>query len=394
MGKHGRTQSVGVLGAVGRGIMEHFQHKKKNHKSSRHAHASGTSSRTATRFGRSHTRTKTKRKKFGDFSSHNDLSKDFMAIYLSKRKLGKVSSQSTINHQWSSIFTASSGIQGVHYINTFLPVQWFTTGLSTGAPTTANQLACSPFDLNPYQVTTGSIANAVNAYPLNDKAGIKSIKGEYQFTNFSTADAEVDVYWVKYNMDSNASGTPTAIWSAMCTNANVGGVNATQATKTTNPVSGAMLATTMGNSPWVYREFRSQFKLLKCRKFALQAGGTKKIAFNIHVNRYFDDYTQSNMNATGVAHHKGQSIACFMIVRGAVVKDVSSGITYTNQITTAPTDIGVTLAYNVGCVYPAPNKRTYATRTDAGLVADPYVAGGFKLTNVVDAAVTLLQGDI
>lgn len=335
--------------------------------------------------GRGLTKTKTVRSgALVDTSQHADLSHRYVKLYLSKKPIkGKYAC--TINHQTSALLTSNSGQQLATRLNAFLTPNQFVRAKSTGTPPIADILPYNFFDLNLYEYTTGSVASATNALPPMDRVGIKKITGEYQFRNFMTSDSAVEIWFVKKNTDANSSGDAITLWQAELGNTAFTGPVSVQATKTTNPTTGYPNYFTYGNIPTRCREWNKQHKILKVVKFDLQAGATKKIKFDIQVNRFFDKYTQAALDGSTVYYHKGQTIEAFIIARGVPVKDVTSGITYTSQITPSPQEIAYTLNYNVSLVYPPVSQRVYQLITDAGYVADPFAANSFNQINDVDA---------
>lgn len=211
----------------------------------------------------------------------------------------------------------------------------FTIANLIGVPNAnvnSSDWSSNPFDLNPYQYTTGSVvipATTNVAKIQTDVVRINHVSGEMNFTNLTVETNRLDVYFMVAS--SNHDLSVLSVWDQILTsqagNQSVGApatiVNGAVTAGYVNP--SASFSKGYINSygeeftkfyPTMKKFWRIKKKLTLC----LSAGQTKRIKYGIPINKVIHKQDLLALFASNLEYVKGLTMEVFVISRGSPVK--------------------------------------------------------------------------
>lgn len=302
----------------------------------------------------SKTKTKTQRK-FQDqnqleISQHNDLSEKSLGnIQLGPRKLPfKSFGGMKYRNCTQIVFGQQQGYQAVDYTEILLHRDNLVgnTNLSTAARTAV------PDDIFFFNAKTGVDANTVHnntpfpAILKEDKIALRSVLVKQKFLSLSTTAQKVTVYWVTPHYDG--AFDPVSDWIQVLTQKSET-QNAPFVSKTSvgpqNFAASTPLIGLPGENPWIHREFRKRWKVLKKSKFILQPGDQRFLNLKIHYNRVFNRNTFVNLRTSPFL--KNITVIPFVIVESGLVGLELNEIASTKaaEVAPGPPKIGIYSEY-------------------------------------------------
>lgn len=295
---------------------------------------------------------------------HNELNESYISVsngVIPKRYKGVV--KGALQHQYGSQYKqAASGQQFVYVIGNIMTLSQVTGSSQASGVTTRDSWPCNPFDLNPYQATTGGGLLTSLAVPSNDRMYFHSIKGEIDLTGLETITQEVTLYLVKYKITTN-NDMPT-MWNDVL-DASSAGINqaaAVQGTVAAAATYGRPFNSTYGQAWTSHPTMRKAFKIMATRKVTLTPGSTHKFKYNVKYNRMIDREYFMESAATN-EYVKGFTMSWVMVMKGAPIWEST-----TAKMTPGPVDVGFQHTYTAKVSFPM-EKRLYAYRTDAGFIS-------------------------
>ncbi|AJD07540.1 putative capsid protein [Sewage-associated circular DNA virus-24] len=265
---------------------------------------------------------------------HNDLQCLNVNFALGHAKPPKGLGKWNYKHEYGVCLFADlpmkTGVQGQASLWTTCGVQNFI-----GAPTANNnsfEWSGNPFDLNPYQYTTGGVIQAASTdknHIQTDVVRMNSIKGEMNFTNLTVETNRLDVYFMICS--SNHNLTVTQAWDTILTSEALNQSAGSAATivngavvagyvNPSSPFSGGSINSYGEEFTKYYRSMRKFWKIKKKLTLCLSSGQTKRLRYNIPINKVLHKEVLIAMNSTGIQKVKGLTMECFVISRGSPVK--------------------------------------------------------------------------
>ena len=236
--------------------------------------------------------------------------------------------------QITGVVNSAEGQQGVGDIGYYCLWSQFRSATALPSRTlTKTDIGNGFFLMNPYQKTTGGDATNNTAVVMaDDRIVLEKIDCRYSFMNDSLVNVVVDIYCVTPKA-ANYYG-PSNAWNTLLA-AQTLGTNPASIQRTAAAIPGAGYAgvTLVGQRPFENASFCKQFKLLKHKSMTMSPGENVDWNLDIHYNwicdRAMGDDEQQGAGSAVVGVIPNKSVYIFMVVRGAVVKDLNdSSFTY------------------------------------------------------------------
>lgn len=334
-------------------------------------------------------------------AQHNDM--DVMSVVLHrghKTKDEKFEGTWTYYHQFSGNFKQEFSGYQCNFDGESICSRSQLVGapLGIGVMGKNNEWCQNPFDLNPYQFTTGGVTfPAVTVAPAPDFVHLAGGHMELNVLSMETCDMEVDIEW--FICKKNTDNSPIQSWSYALQNKALGQGVATDATTATGGLGrgfanvstggkdyGAATVTdpingTYGIYPSAEKEFRTFWKSMKKVKFILQPGSTKRINVKIDYHKTFGRAALQSMPEKYIA---GYTIMPIYIVRAAPVYDPTYKV-----VTPGPVRIGYASQTKYRFMAPsAKTSRLEVNRSDQQFVYDGTLAN-LKVISDLDTIITV-----
>lgn len=311
-----------------------------------------------------------------DFTSDIGFMK--LSIWLHrKQKLFKALGTWNYDHQLAGSMMNVEGQQAVANMVGHITIPQLAAGFL--APNLI-QWTDSAFSMNPFQKVTGGNVITAGTIPSEDVIHFKKIFSEAQVTNFSNIGTTITIFW--YLALQTQQESPIDVWTRSLSDRKLGQLNATQNTVTLPAIVGAPVKEFYGQTPEMLSNFRKLWKCLKKTTFPLAAGSTKKIIYEINVNKSINETVVNEVNNNGNNFLKGYTIVPVIISRPEpVVLAQADG-----------TDIGVTIGTcKVGWTLhshyamTALTQRVSYDRIWPNLAHDTIAGANEKFMDIVDA---------
>lgn len=335
--------------------------------------------RRAFRVGRSTTLTRTRK---GKTQGPTDFTADIGFMKLSmwlhrKQKLFKALGTWNYSHQLSGFVVNTEGQQGMANLVGHITIPQLAAGFL--APNLI-QWTDSAFSMNPFQKASGGNVITAGTVPTEDVIHFKKIFNEAQITNFSNIGTTITICW--YLALQTQQESPIDVWTRCLSDRRLGQLAATQNTVALPAIVGAPLKEFYGQTPEMLSNFRKLWKCLKKTTFPLAAGSTKKIIYEINVNKSINETVVNEVNLNGNNFLKGYTIVPVIVSRPEpVVLAQADG-----------TDIGVTIGVcKVGWTLhshyamTALTQRVSYDRIWPNLAHDTIAGANEKFMDIVDA---------
>lgn len=287
------------------------------------------------RKAKSNTKTKTKTKnKYtkGNVTDHTGVSGVADRIVVNAKRHKNVSGPA-LKYFESNNFVLNGG-PGKQTVSDSIALgtitQWIT---SSGIGFQNFQSFFAYFNLNPYRNATNSITGV--SAPTTDRLVMETVKYDMEITNFSTASAQMEIYYLRAKRDLKVG--PTQEWNYSLISegqgygvtANTGANPGTHAAET----GGVMNREFPGQDPRQCSYFNKNWAVLRKRTVLFAGGATEVVKANIIMNQLGMQENFAELSAQVLTYPKG----CFhvmLVTRGQVVADVSAASTNTATFST------------------------------------------------------------
>ena len=345
------------------------------------------------------TKTKSKSREIMDADgNHNNMSSRIIKINLGKKKkFEKFEGKWTFFTNYSSTFyNNQSANQIVHEGQGICTLgQLLGVVTANGAPVSNNlSWINNPFDMNPYQKTTGGTIISAGLTPAPDFVHLATVDYVMTITNLTSLATTVDVMfclnkktsqygplldWQQANLAKGLGQARSALPTALSGVGSVYGYPYVDPAGSGYSQAKASCNTTYGLSPLSEATFRKFWKSLKRVQYDLSGGETKRIVVRIGYHKTFNKQWLSQQNSPiGLS---GYTIIPLIIAKpGPIYDSVTQSMTY------GLGEIGCTYSakYNF-CAPKASVSRLEYNRAGYQIIQDSTLAD-MKQINDVDAA--------
>lgn len=249
-----------------------------------------------------------------DTTQHNDLSHKFFKVVLRKpQKLYKPLGDFQYLDNFQKCLTNGEGYQGITTMKALFASTSFVN--ANGNRAEELLLAQTPFDLNPFETTTGGGVIGSVVKPAPDYIHCKSVHGMFMVKNGSNIAMSIQLVW--YQCKKNTNLSPYDMWVYAVQQKQLGQSAAGAVTQTSGATNtaGYTGVTQYGQSPHAEKTFNLYWKRLKHFDFDLQGGGTRKFNYSLFVNKTFSKAQQQQHVNVGNTYVQGQTIVPMIIMR-------------------------------------------------------------------------------
>lgn len=242
------------------------------------------------------------------------------------------------------------------------------------------------YTLNPfYQVPASALYGAAGGVSRTDVLYIKEVNVGLHLLSMTQYPQVVKVYWMTPVFDTNTA--PIEAWQSILTAKRNGQVNQGVASTLGAPTATAGFATVndVESNPFHHKEFRRQWKAVKCHHLVLQAG--EQVNLNLSFD-YEKVLSRESMELRTNIYLKGISVYPMIIAYGGLVGLAPDEPTKCSEVGYGAVKIGTLLNYKMrfGAL---PQSRISAARAYDGNLA------GFAGTKkVIDDEDDIINADV
>lgn len=279
-------------------------------------------------------------------------------------KLGRKRSVDAIG-RWSYLYqnqgsliinTARQGVADMAY-HGHLEHQWLSSNHTVNTILPAYQWRESPFQLNPFNVTTGSDVIGVDAHPANHVVFVESCMASMQIVNSTNIPVVCEIYFCTPKQAT--AGGPKATWETVL--AEAGDVQSDAVNPTT--IAGTLTAgspslTTYGQNPGYEPVFNKIWQIVLRKRIVLAGGSSHDLRYKIWFNKFLRSNYLRKLIVSGSEYAPGISLIPMVVARpGPVVfTEGDSSFGYDKGYTTSEAKIGWVYSHRYKyCALPATN---------------------------------------
>lgn len=268
-----------------------------------------------------------------------NMSSDKMVL-IKRKPLRRTKAKYKFTKTQQTIVGYDEGFQSVN-----LPNIWFTVNQFNSSPSSAYRTYDWPdslWNFNPNRNITGN-TNIASGAPGGTTMNVERVNCKQTFTSLNNTPQTVYVYY--FLARQNCDTSPDDCWrnDLAALDQNEPQATTNVLTTTASTVLGGASVNFFGQYPNTKGELSKNWKIIRVKKFVLQAGDTKSLEFVAHVNRKVNKTDIDGLDAKGISFIAGLTISCMVLVQGApiLVTDVS-----TKAMTFSPTTVGVITTSN------------------------------------------------
>jgi len=335
--------------------------------------------------------TRTKRESEAlETTQHNDLSHHYFRVNLGRKsKIYKPLGDFQYTDSFQKLLTNNEGFQGITVLKTmFTSDSFVNVSTARGSELVSPQ---TPWQLNPYQATTGGGAGAVIGsitQPSPDYVHCKSVDSMLMIQNQSNVSMSVSVVWYIARVSHDLNPYDAWVYSMQQKQLGQAAAGAVTQTSGATNTAGYATVTQYGMQPSYEKTFNKMWRKLKGFTFDLQGGGTRKFQYRINVNKTFSRAYQSQQNASGNSYVANQSIVPMVIMRPVIanINDPSGQ----KEATIAACEIGMLNTNHYRWTAMAGGRLEY-NRIFPGIIQGTSHSQGETIVNDVDVLSAVVQ---